>query len=128
MCFACGPRNVRGLRLQFELDHEKRRLKTRWVPTKDLQGYRDIVHGGMVGLVLDEMMVNLLWTLQEPSVTADLTLKLRLPARVNEPLDCESWIVEQAGRIFRMAAEARNARSEVVARTTARCVRMSPEF
>jgi len=124
MCFACGPRNERGLRLQFELDRGRRRLKTRWVPAKDLQGYCDIVHGGMIGLVLDEMMVNLLRTLQEPSVTADLTLKLRLPARVNEPLDCESWIAGEAGRIFRMEAEARNARGEVVARASARCVRI----
>lgn len=124
MCFACGPKNPRGLRLQFELDREKRRLKTRWVPTKDLQGYRDIVHGGMMGLVLDEMMVNLLWALKEPSVTADLTLKLRRPAPVGEPLDCEAWIHEEAGRIRRMEAEAKNSEGEVVARASARCVRI----
>jgi len=124
MCFGCGSRNPRGLKLQFELDAQNRRLKTRWAPPKEFQGYRDIVHGGILGLVLDEMMVNLLWTLKMPAVTAELKLRLSRPARVGEPLDCEAWIVSEEGRIIRTEGSARNQRGEVVARATARCVKV----
>ena len=124
MCFACGSKNERGLRLQFELDAGAKRLKTRWTPSKDLQGYQDIVHGGMIGLVLDEMMVNLLWTLKRPSVTASLKLQLKRPAKVSEPLNCEAWVKEETGRIYLMEAEARNSKGEVVASASAKCLRI----
>ena len=122
MCFACGQKNERGLRLDFKLDREKRRLKTRWVPEKIHQGYQDIVHGGMIGLVLDEMMVNLLWTMKRPAVSAQFTVNLRKPAKVGEPLDCESWVAEESGRVFRMEAEAKNSKGEVVAAATSKCL------
>lgn len=122
MCFACGAKNERGLRLRFELDRVGERLKTRWTPTKEFQGYQNIVHGGMIGLVLDEMMVNLLWTLKRPAVSAQFTVRLRKPAKVGEPLDCESWVGEESDRVFRMEAEARNLAGEVVASATAKCL------
>lgn len=122
MCFGCGPKNPRGLQLKFSLERAQRRIRTRWLPLKEFQGYREIVHGGMIGLVLDELMVNLLWTLQKPAVTAEFALRLRRPARVGEALDCEAWVREESGRIFQMEARAKNPRDEVVATATARCV------
>ncbi len=127
MCFGCGKKNSRGLQLDFELDKEKRRLKTRWRPVKEHQGYANLVHGGMIGLVLDEMMVNLLWALKNPAVSAQFSVRLRRPAIVGEPLDCEAWITEESGPIFRTEAEARNARGEVVALATAKCLVISEE-
>lgn len=127
MCFGCGRRNRRGLGLKFDLDREKKLLKARWVPTKEFQGYRDIVHGGMIGLVLDEMMVNLLWVLQGPAVSAEFSVKLHRPARVGEALDCESRIEEERGRIFEMVAEAKNEKGERVASATARCLKIEEE-
>lgn len=124
MCFGCGSRNNRGLKLQFELDTQNRRLKTCWIPAKEFQGYRDIVHGGMIGLVLDEMMVNLLWALKQPAVTAELKLRLSRPAKVGEALDCEAWIVSEEGRIVRTEGAVKNRAGEMVARATARCVKI----
>lgn len=122
MCFGCGKKNPRGLALDFELDRERQRLKTRWTPVKEFQGYANIVHGGMIGLVLDEMMVNLLWVLKKPAVSAQFTVHLRRPTYVGEPLDCEAWIAEESGRVFRTEAEARNLEGEVVARASAKCL------
>ncbi len=127
MCFGCGSRNERGLRLKFDLDREKKRLKTRWIPVKEFQGYADIVHGGMIGLVLDEMMVNLLWVLKGPAVSAEFTVKLHRPAEVGAPLDCEAWVVEERGRIFEMKAEAKTGEGERVASAEARCLKVKGE-
>ena len=127
MCFGCGTKNPRGLQLTFELDPAARRIRTRWTPAKEHQGYADIVHGGMTGLVLDELMANLLWKLNCPSVTAELTVKFLRPARVGEPLDCEAWVVSEKGflrgRVYQMRAMARRS-GRVVAEASGRCIQL----
>lgn len=125
MCFACGTKNPRGLKLTFDLDRPGRRIRTRWIPTQELQGYADIIHGGMIGLVLDELMVNLLWSLKLPSVTAEMTVRFHQPARVGEPLECEAGILAQkgkSGRLYEMEATAKNPQGGLVAQASARCV------
>ena len=124
MCFGCGRENARGLQLKFEIDSQKQEIRTRWIPAKEFQGYAHIVHGGMTALVLDELMVNLLWVLEKRAITAELNVRFHRPASVGEPLDFEARIGAEEGRIFRMEAEAKNAQGEIVARATARCVRV----
>lgn len=128
MCLGCGEKNPRGLQLKFDLDAAHRRIRTRWIPTKEFQGYADIVHGGMIGLVLDELMVNLLWKLQRPSMTAELTLRFLQPARIGEPIECEGWIASEKGsssrRVYQMEAQAKNPAGQTIARAHARCVQV----
>ena len=124
MCFGCGGRNPRGLKLKFTLDSRHRRIHTRWVPSKEFQGYADIVHGGMIGLVLDELMVNLLWKLKLPSVTAEMTVRFFRPAPVGAPLECEAWIASEKGRLYGMEATSRTPKGQLVAQATAKCVRV----
>ncbi|HSQ59356.1 MAG TPA: PaaI family thioesterase, partial [Acidobacteriota bacterium] len=59
-CFCCGPENPIGLKLTFEETSEGR-MRTLWTPRKEHQGFKDIVHGGLVATVLDEVMVRLLY-------------------------------------------------------------------
>lgn len=122
MCIGCGSRNPQGLHLTFELDVEHQRITTRWTPQKVHQGYTDIVHGGMTALVLDELMGNLLWKLQRPSVTAELTVRFRQPACVGQPLVCEAHIDSEARRQVWMTATAKTEGGAVVAEARARCV------
>lgn len=97
-------------------------LKSRWIPTKDLQGYAQIIHGGMIALVLDELMGNLLWTLKHPAVTAQMTVKFHRPARVGRPINCEARIKSQRGRLFEMEAQARTPAGKQIASASATCL------
>ena len=124
MCFGCGSLNPRGLRLHFTLDSKKKRLKSRWTPTKEFQGYQDILHGGILGLILDEMMVNLLWKLNRPSVTAKLEVRFLQPAKVDEPIDFEAHIGSQEGRVTRMQAKAATAAGKAIAQASAMCIQL----
>ena len=124
MCFGCGNRNPRGLKLHFTIDPERRSIRTRWTPTKEFQGYADIVHGGMVGLVLDEMMVNLLWKLKLPAVTAELTVRFLKPTRVGESIDCQAHVKSEQGKLFLMEGKAKNSDGGLVAAAFAKCVRV----
>ncbi len=124
MCFGCGRRNPKGLKLTFSADPRRKRLRARWVPSKEFQGYAEIVHGGMIGLVLDELMGNLLWLQKSPAVTAQMTVSFLRPARVGQPLECEACVVERKGRLFRMEAEAKTSAGQLVARVNARFISM----
>jgi len=124
MCIGCGSRNPQGLHLAFDLDLPHQRITTCWTPAKESQGYADIVHGGMLGLVLDELMGNLLWKLQRPSVTAELTVRFRQPARVGQPLVCEGQVESEERRSVWMTAAARTTDGAVVADARARYVQV----
>lgn len=124
MCIGCGSRNPQGLHLTFDLDRPQRRITTRWTPAQHHQGYTDIVHGGMLALVLDELMGNLLWQLARPSVTAELTVRFRQPARVGQPLACAAQVGSGAHRSVWVTAVARTTDGTVVADARARCVQV----
>ena len=122
MCFGCGSRNAHGLKLKFVVDEEQQMIQTRWTPTKKHQGYVNILHGGIMALVLDEMMGNLLWKLKKPAVTAELTVRFHRPAYVGKPISCEAYIKQEQGRLFWMEAKAEDLTGRIVATATAKCV------
>ena len=58
MCFACGKENPDGLGLEFR--EEDGDVVTSFAFPKRFQGYRNVVHGGLIATVLDEAMVTAL--------------------------------------------------------------------
>ena len=127
MCFGCGGRNPRGLKLHFTVDEAGPRIRSEWIPLKEYQGYADIVHGGMIGLVLDELMGNLLWKTGRPSVTAEMSVRFLKPAHVGHPLRCEAWISSHKERVTHVEAAARNAAGDVVAEAKGRFVQVGKQ-
>lgn len=124
MCFACGKGNPDGLHMEFEFDGEEVRTSLSF-PGK-FQGYKDVVHGGLVSTALDEAMVTLLNRLGHLALTAELVVRFVRPARVNESLDITARLVEKRGRIFRLEARAAGADGSEVARASSRCFLIGP--
>ena len=123
MCFACGPKNVHGLRLEFK--HPQSGLLTSSVVfDKRYQGYKNIVHGGLMATVLDEMMVNLAWVEKKPAVTAQLNVSLKKAAKVGEKIRLEGRITEEKARVIRTSAVAKNEKGEILAEAEGVCVRI----
>jgi len=120
-CFACGTNNPAGLKLVFSLDGSKV-LRTSFTFRKEHQGYKDIVHGGFISLILDEVMLNLAWRLGIHAVTAELNIRFRKPVSVGDRVDFEGRITASNGRLLEAEAEARDAAGEIVAAATAKCV------
>jgi len=124
MCFCCGPRNPIGLHLEFEMTPEQR-MRTVWTPREEHQGFKDIVHGGLVATVLDEVMVRLLYLRGIPAVTAGMETKLLRPLRWGRAYRFEGWIVRDRGKAVVTEAEALDVESgEPVAWGKATCVRV----
>jgi len=121
-CFACGSANKAGLGLKFDLNNSI--LTTRFTPQKTHQGFKDIVHGGIIGLILDEVMVNLLWKLNKPAVSAEINLRLKRPAKVGQTLTFSGRIIREGGRLIETYGEALDPGGLIVASATAKCLKM----
>lgn len=52
LCFACGEDNPIGLKLNFSYDGKQ--VKAKFIPGKYHQGWKNIIHGGILYTLLDE--------------------------------------------------------------------------
>lgn len=96
MCFACGEKNTIGLKLRFET--KGKITKATFIPRKEHQGYKDIVHGGILSTILDEAIARLGWELELNVVTAAIKVNFRQSALVGERLFVEGEITEEGTR------------------------------
>ena len=55
-CFVCGPKNPVGLHL--DIHREDKRTWCRWKAGRDYVGYDDILHGGVLAAIMDDMMAH----------------------------------------------------------------------
>jgi acyl-coenzyme A thioesterase PaaI-like protein len=127
MCYACGKKNAVGLKLAFERP-ETGRLLSEVTFKKEHQGYKDIVHGGLVATVLDEMMVNLAWLQGTPAMTAELTVRLKKPVPVGQKVLLEGLLEpgegSGRGKLLRMRATAKSPAGVLYADAQAKCLRL----
>ncbi len=96
-CFACGEGNPRGMRLRFRTE-SRGDVTAVWKPTPEWEGFRGIVHGGVVSTVLDEAMSKAVASLPREALTAELRVRFRNPVRSSATLLIRGWVHEQAKR------------------------------
>ena len=89
MCFCCGERNPIGLKLAFETTPDGR-LNTLWRPKREHVGFKDLIHGGLVATVLDEVMARVIYERGTPGVTAVL-VGMRKAEYVRDALGVLAW-------------------------------------
>ncbi|MFH1478742.1 MAG: PaaI family thioesterase [Candidatus Omnitrophota bacterium] len=123
-CIGCGELNSHGLRLKFVLDKGSRAIFTEFTPQKIHQGFKDIVHGGVIGLVLDECMVNLAWKLGIPAVSAEFTVRLLRPAPIDKKLLFSAKIISEKNRILNINGECKDTSGKKIATSSSKCVKM----
>lgn len=124
MCFVCGKKNEDGLKLDFTIDEHKV-IRTQCAFPKKLQGYANVVHGGFLGMVLDEVMVNLPYRMEKvPVVSAEFTVRLKKPVMVGETVHFKAWIVRHLRRYYEIESEAALDSGEVVATASSKCFRV----
>ena len=99
-CFVCGQDNPVGLKLDFFYDEEKQLAWTEYQAEKQYQGYHDIVHGGIISSLLDEVMVKAIMSEGILAVTIKLTIEFKQPARIGEKIRAEGWVTRRPGKGF----------------------------
>lgn len=122
-CFACGTANPDGIQLKFSLDPNEE-LVSEFKAEKRFQGFDGILHGGVMALLLDEMMVNLAWIKGFHAVSADLQIRLKKPVRTGETIKLRSRIVCEEKKLVKTEAEALLLDGTRVAEARAVCVKL----
>ncbi len=123
-CIACGDQNPIGMKLRFEARGEMG-LATQWIADKRFQGYAGVVHGGIIGLILDEVMVNLPWKrLQSPVVSAELSLRFVTPAKVGEALEFIAEMDDPSRRVIVTRAKCLGQDGRLIAEASAKCIKV----
>ena len=124
MCYVCGKKNRAGFKLDFT-HTRKGQLTAEVVFKKKHQGYKNIVHGGMIAMLLDEIMVNLAWLDGVPAVTAEITVRLKKAIPVGQKVILEGLLAKEEGRLLLMKATAKDSKGVLYASAEAKCLKMA---
>ncbi len=116
-CFACGSTNPFGLKMEFYTNGEKIVSRVRVAP--NYSGLDQLVHGGILATMLDEVMGwGVLHLVGKITLTKSMTVDFLKPAYVNRELTVESHILELKGdREARMEGFLWNDSRELCARS-----------
>lgn len=75
-CFACSPTNAHGLCMEFYADGDE--VVCEWQPKKQFEGWNNVLHGGVQGVMMDEIAS---WVLNAiigtMGVTSNINMRLR---------------------------------------------------
>jgi acyl-coenzyme A thioesterase PaaI-like protein len=75
-CFACGADNPRGLMMRFDQDSSGA-VSALWTPQVFWEGFRGIVHGGLISTVLDEAMSKAVVASGKEALTGEMRVRFR---------------------------------------------------
>jgi acyl-coenzyme A thioesterase PaaI-like protein len=103
-CFVCGQGNPLGLRIAFE-QQDNGDTVAAWTPTQAMEGFRGIVHGGLVSTVLDEAMSKAVAATGRQALTAEIRVRFRRHVTSGGTFLIRGWLVRQNKRL--MLTEAR---------------------
>lgn len=121
-CFVCGEANPLGLKLRFETDGQ--RVRARFTPGEAHIGFKQVVHGGLLATVLDEIMV---WACavrtRRFAFCAEMNVRFVRSVRPREELVVTGELVaDRRGRIFEAKSAVANVTGELVVEATGKYV------
>lgn len=116
-CFGCSPGNPAGLGLEFI--EEENALSADFLLERDYESYPGVVHGGILALICDETMGNLVvMRLGVPALTVSMRLRYVGVVEVGLRYRCVAHAITGEA-LVPATAEILDARGVVVATATA---------
>jgi acyl-coenzyme A thioesterase PaaI-like protein len=114
-CFGCGTQNPIGLRINFDVTEEG--VKAIVQPKREFQGYRNMLHGGLMMTMLDEALAWSVDTKYGHGVTAEITIRIRNYGQIDTPMtligkttkrrlrmvEGESFLLDQDNKVIAQA-------------------------
>jgi uncharacterized protein (TIGR00369 family) len=125
-CFGCSPVNSSGLQMKFFTD-DVQVISEVSVP-EHLCGWSNIVHGGVLTTILDEIMSwTALYFLKRITMTRSMRIEFMKPAFIQSPLRVQGRVLEKSGkRDAVVQGTLFNSDEDICARSTANFVVFSP--
>ncbi len=127
-CFICGEDNPVGLKLDFFFDRARKMALVEFTPGREHEGYRDLLHGGIISSLLDEVMAKALLAEEIPVVTSRLTVEFKKPALIGDRLRLEGWVTGRKGRAYFTTGKMLGSDGQVVAEASGVYIRAEGEL
>jgi acyl-coenzyme A thioesterase PaaI-like protein len=103
-CVVCGATNERGLRLRY-VPGDVNGVQAELDCDGSLEGYGGRLHGGVIAAALDGAMTHCLFALGRTAVTAELTVRFKLPVATGQPASVRAWLERDLGPLYLLQAE-----------------------
>ena len=120
MCFACGKENENGLHLDFSFFEQEKRIETNFIPSDAYQGWKGVLHGGIIATLVDESMAKLAQRLGYSALTASLDIRFKDVAKTCDPLHVSAEIAKHTKKLLYARALATRSDGSVIAEAQAK--------
>lgn len=119
MCFGCSQKNPLGLKLKFMESDEY--LHAVWQPGEYYQGYPNVLHGGIISALLDELGA---WCISIKAGTAGVTTEISIryiaPVYMNKgEISLKARITELKEKNAKVLCQLFNSQSKLCAEAVA---------
>ncbi|MEJ2727715.1 MAG: PaaI family thioesterase [Deltaproteobacteria bacterium] len=96
-CFGCSPVNAYGLQMTFYANEAA--VFSKVTVPEHLCGWNNLVHGGVLGTILDEIMSwSAIYLLKRVPMTKSMTVDFLKPTYVGNPLKAEGRVLDKKGK------------------------------
>ena len=121
-CFVCGESNPIGLNLRFETDGHL--VQSHFTPRPEHIGFKQVVHGGIIATLLDEIMV---WACMAQTkrfaYCAEFTVRFLNPLRPGEETIATAELVtNRRDRIFETKSDLKDSAGKILATATGKYI------
>jgi uncharacterized protein (TIGR00369 family) len=124
-CFGCGKDNAEGMKLQFVIDDENRRVHGTFRLPGRYEGPPAHVHGGIIALLIDEAMGKLNRPEEIVALTAEMSIQYVRPVPLRKKITIEAYPTEHNGRNYWRECTIRDEAGRLLARGKGRFVKVA---
>ena len=125
-CFVCGDKNPFGLNVEFY--HKDGKVVAEYIVQDHFQGYKNILHGGILSALLDEVMIKSILAQDILTLTCEIKVRFKKPVKIGQRLFLEGKPTENKGKILLAEGEIRDEEGEVVASAEGKFFRVEGEM
>ncbi len=126
-CFGCSASNAAGLRMTFRAQGES--LCSRLTVPDHLCGWNNMVHGGVISTILDEIMSwAAIYLLKKVILTKSMTVDFIKPVFIRDELTAQGKVLERKSpREAQMTATLSNKSGEICATAVGTFALLAPK-
>jgi uncharacterized protein (TIGR00369 family) len=96
-CFGCSPVNAHGLQMTFYANEAA--VFSKVTVPEHLCGWNNLVHGGVLSTILDEIMSwSAIYLVKRVPMTKSMTVDFLKPIYVGNPLKAEGRVLDEKGK------------------------------
>jgi acyl-coenzyme A thioesterase PaaI-like protein len=96
-CFVCGQDNPKGFKIKVRYLEDETAAETELSLAKEFQGWADVIHGGILSTMLDELMAQAVWHFAGPGLTLGMEVRFHAPLKPDEPIRVKGVMHTQNG-------------------------------